>query len=100
MDDFGTGYSSLSHLNQLPLDEIKIDRAFVSALGKNEDDRAMVATILNMADILKLNIVAEGVETAAQLEFLLQHGCRIFQGYYYSPPLPKDAFEQYYRSLA
>lgn len=100
MDDFGTGYSYLSHLNQLPLDEIKIDRAFVSALGKNEDDRAMVATILNMADILKLNIVAEGVETAAQLEFLLQHGCRIFQGYYYSPPLPKDAFEQYYRSLS
>jgi len=98
MDDFGTGYSSLSYLNQLPLDEIKIDRAFVSALGQNEGDRAMVTTILNMAGILKLNIVAEGVETAAQLDFLLQHGCQIFQGYYYSRPLPKEAFEQYYRS--
>ncbi len=100
MDDFGTGYSSLSTLNQLPLDEIKIDRAFVSALGQNEGDRAMVATILNMAGILRLNIVAEGVETPAQLDFLLQHGCRIFQGYYYSRPLPQEQFESYYRSRA
>jgi sensor c-di-GMP phosphodiesterase-like protein len=60
----------------------------------------MVTTILNMAGILGLNIVAEGVETQAQLDFLLQQGCRIFQGYYYSKPLPKDAFEQYYQSRA
>lgn len=93
MDDFGTGYSSLSYLNRLPLAEIKIDRAFVGALDQNDGDRAMVVTILNMAKILKLNIVAEGVETAEQLEFLLSHGCHIFQGYYYSRPLPKEEFE-------
>jgi diguanylate cyclase (GGDEF)-like protein len=98
MDDFGTGYSSLSYLNQLPLDEIKIDRAFVSALGQDEGDRAMVITILNMAGILRLNIVAEGVETPGQRDFLLQHGCQIFQGYYYSRPLPQEQFEHYYRS--
>jgi len=98
MDDFGTGYSSLSTLSQLPLDEIKIDRSFVSALDANEGNRAMVTTILNMAGILKLNIVAEGVETPDQLDFLLQHGCQIFQGYYFSRPLPKEAFEAYCRS--
>lgn len=97
MDDFGTGYSSLSYLSQLPLDEIKIDRSFVSALSADEDNRAMVTTILNMAGILKLNIVAEGVETSDQLDFLLQQGCPIFQGYYFSRPLPKEAFEAFYR---
>ena len=100
MDDFGTGYSSLSYLNRLPLDEIKIDRAFVGALDQNEEDRAMVVTILNMANILKLNIVAEGVETAEQLDFLLRHDCHIFQGYYYSKPLPKEQFDAYYRNRA
>jgi diguanylate cyclase (GGDEF)-like protein len=95
MDDFGTGYSSLSYLNRLPLDEIKIDRSFVGALDQNEGDRAMVVTILNMANILKLNIVAEGVETAEQLDFLLHHDCHIFQGYFYSKPLPKEQFSVY-----
>jgi diguanylate cyclase (GGDEF)-like protein len=98
MDDFGTGYSSLSYLNRLPLDEIKIDRSFVGAIDKNDNDRAMVVTILNMANILKLSIVAEGVETAEQLEFLLQHECQIFQGYYYSRALPQEQFEAYYRN--
>ncbi len=98
MDDFGTGYSSLSNLNRLPLDEIKIDRAFIDALTHQDGDRAMVTTILKMASILKLSIVAEGVETEAQLEFLKQHDCPIFQGYYYSQPLPKDQFVAYYRS--
>ncbi len=98
MDDFGTGYSSLSYLNRLPLDEIKIDRSFVGAIDKNDNDRAMVVTILNMANILKLSIVAEGVETAEQLDFLLQHECQIFQGYYYSRALSKDQFEAYYRN--
>jgi diguanylate cyclase len=97
MDDFGTGYSSLSYLNQLPLDEIKIDRSFVGAIDHNERDRAMVVTILNMANILKLNIVAEGVETAEQLDFLLHNDCHIFQGYFYSRPLQKEQFEMLYR---
>ncbi|HBU30405.1 MAG TPA: diguanylate cyclase [Thiobacillus sp.] len=100
MDDFGTGYSSLSNLNRLPLDEIKIDRSFVGALDQDEGHRAMVVTILNMASILKLNIVAEGVETTEQLDFLLRHDCRIFQGYFYSRPLSKDAFAQFYREQA
>ncbi len=100
MDDFGTGYSSLSNLNRLPLDEIKIDRSFVGALDQNEGHRAMVVTILNMASILKLNIVAEGVETVEQLDFLLGHDCRIFQGYFHSRPLTQDAFAQFYRERA
>jgi EAL domain-containing protein (putative c-di-GMP-specific phosphodiesterase class I) len=97
MDDFGTGYSSLSNLNRLPLDEIKIDRAFVSALSDHDGDRAMVTTILKMASILRLRTVAEGVETEAQLEFLMHHDCPIFQGYFYSKPLPKDQFVAFYR---
>jgi diguanylate cyclase (GGDEF)-like protein len=100
MDDFGTGYSSLSYLNQLPLDEIKIDRSFVAALDHNEEDRAMVITILNMANILNLNIVAEGVETVEQLDFLLSNDCRIFQGYLYSKPLPKEHFYAYFHNRA
>ncbi|HUX90084.1 MAG TPA: EAL domain-containing protein [Gallionellaceae bacterium] len=98
MDDFGTGYSSLSYLNKLPLNEIKIDRSFVRVLDQNESDRAMVVTILNMANILKLNIVAEGVETAGQRDFLMNHDCQIFQGYLYSKPLPKEQFITYYRA--
>ncbi len=98
MDDFGTGYSSLSHLNRLPLDEIKIDRTFVGALGEDESSHAMVTTILNLAGLLGLKTVAEGVETASQHQFLAQHGCMIFQGYLHSKPLIKDAFEQFYRS--
>ena len=98
MDDFGTGYSSLSYLNRLPLDEIKIDRSFVGALDKNDGDRAMVVTILNMANILKLNIVAEGVETDEQLDFLFRNDCHIFQGYLYSNPLPKEQFAAYYHN--
>jgi sensor c-di-GMP phosphodiesterase-like protein len=98
MDDFGTGYSSLSNLNRLPLDELKIDRAFIKALTYQDGDRVMVTTILKMASILMLSIVAEGVETEGQLEFFKHHDCPIFQGYYYSQPLPKDQFVAYYRS--
>jgi EAL domain-containing protein (putative c-di-GMP-specific phosphodiesterase class I) len=97
MDDFGTGYSSLSNLNRLPLDEIKIDRAFISALSHHDGDRAMVTTILKMASILKLSTVAEGVETEAQIEFLMQHDCPVFQGYFYSKPLPSDQFVAFYK---
>lgn len=98
MDDFGTGYSSLSHLNKLPLDEIKIDRSFVSALGDNVSDREMIMTILNMAHILKLKIVAEGVETPEQHDFLFNNNCHIFQGYFYARPLTDIQFLDYYRS--
>lgn len=97
MDDFGTGYSSLSYLNRLPLDEIKIDRAFVSALGQREEGQTMVTTILQMATALKLKIVAEGVETSGQLDFLVAHGCQVFQGYHFSRPLTDEQFLAYYR---
>jgi diguanylate cyclase len=95
MDDFGTGYSSLSYLKQLPIDEIKIDRSFVRELGEYEGDQAMIVTILKMAKIFGLRVVAEGVETAPQLEFLKQFDCNYYQGYYFSKPLPKAELEKY-----
>ena len=97
MDDFGTGYSSLSYMNQLPLDEIKIDRSFVSAIENNADGKAMIVTILNMAKIFNLNIVAEGVETVDQLNFLLNNDTHIFQGYFYSKALTEEQFNVYYQ---
>jgi diguanylate cyclase (GGDEF)-like protein len=96
MDDFGTGYSSLSYLRQIPVDELKIDRSFVNELNKNESDRAMVSTILNMAEIFKLGTVAEGVESAEQFDFLVKHRCVFFQGYHLSRPLDKKRFETLY----
>ncbi|NTV50623.1 MAG: bifunctional diguanylate cyclase/phosphodiesterase [Geobacteraceae bacterium] len=95
MDDFGTGYSSLNYLNRLPIDEVKIDRSFVSVIDQNEQNQAMVVTILNMAKIFKLRVVAEGVETIEQLNFLLRHDCDMFQGYYFSRPLSKKQFVEY-----
>lgn len=93
MDDFGTGYSSLSSLREMPIDELKIDRSFVSHLGEYESDELMITTILTMAKIFDLKTVAEGVETAEQFNFLLENGCDIFQGYYLSTPLNKEIAE-------
>lgn len=98
MDDFGTGYSSLNYLNRLPIDEIKIDRTFVAALTTGDDDRVMVTTILNMADIFKLRVVAEGVETDEQYRFLLQHRCHLFQGFFFARPMPQEQFADFYRN--
>lgn len=97
MDDFGTGYSSLSYLKQLPIDEIKIDRAFVSKLDRDEEDQAMITTILKMAQIFGLSIVAEGVETEGQWNYLRERDCDYFQGYLFSRPLPAKEFEAFYR---
>jgi EAL domain-containing protein (putative c-di-GMP-specific phosphodiesterase class I) len=98
MDDFGTGYSSLSYLKQLPVDEIKIDRSFVNEVDRFEGDQAMVVTILRMAKTFGLKVVAEGVETEDQLEFLQAHSCDCYQGYYFSKPLPEKDFIQYYQA--
>lgn len=94
LDDFGTGYSSLSYLKQLPLDQIKIDQSFVRDLETDPSDAVMVRTIIDLAKNFKLNVIAEGVETLAQLSFLVDNGCPEFQGYYFSKPVPIEAFEQ------
>jgi EAL domain-containing protein (putative c-di-GMP-specific phosphodiesterase class I) len=88
IDDFGTGHSSLSYLKRLPIHELKIDRSFVMDLPDDTNDAALVDAILSVAHHLQLNVVAEGVETASQLEFLIEHGCSHFQGYHLGMPKP------------
>lgn len=95
MDDFGTGYSSLSSLRSLPIDTLKIDRDFVKDIPGDEDDAIIVTVIINMARLLKLSIVAEGVETMEQLNFLVREGCHILQGYLLSRPAPPEEIEKY-----
>ncbi len=94
MDDFGTGQSSLSYLTRLPLDQLKIDQSFVRNIGIQETDALIVQTIIGMAQSLGIGVIAEGVETAAQRDFLAQHGCHLWQGYLFSRPVPLENFEQ------
>lgn len=96
MDDFGTGYSSLSYIRQLPIDEIKIDRHFIHDLSLDASAEEMINTILHMAEIFNLSVIAEGVETEQQKEFLLSHNCKVFQGFLFSEPVSKSEFEKYY----
>ncbi|HFD33446.1 MAG TPA: EAL domain-containing protein [Gammaproteobacteria bacterium] len=96
MDDFGTGYSSLSYIRKLPIDELKIDRHFIKELSQYNNAEEMVNTILHIAEIFNLTVVAEGVETKEQQKFLIEHGCKIFQGFLYSKPVSKARFEQFY----
>jgi EAL domain-containing protein (putative c-di-GMP-specific phosphodiesterase class I) len=92
VDDFGTGYSSLSYLRRLPLDKLKIDRAFIRELATSRDDAEIVRAIVSLAHTLHLKVIAEGVETPDQLEFLRTLGCDQYQGYHYSAPVPSNAF--------
>ena len=92
IDDFGTGYSSLSHLHRFPLDEIKIDRLFIENLDSNHQDKIIVGSLISIAKGLGLNLVAEGVEKPEALKMLWDMGCRGFQGYLISKPLPADDF--------
>ncbi|AHF02891.1 diguanylate cyclase [Marichromatium purpuratum 984] len=92
IDDFGTGYSSLAYLRRFAIDELKIDRSFVRDIPAQRDDMEIAATIIAMARNLKLRVIAEGVETEAQLEFLRERGCEAYQGYLCAPPLTPEAF--------
>ena len=97
IDDFGTGYSSLAYLKRLPVSEIKIDRSFVSNVVADEDDAAIVLSTIQLAQSLRLEVVAEGVETAPTLAALTTFGCRRVQGYYFARPLPADELDAWLR---
>jgi diguanylate cyclase (GGDEF)-like protein len=90
IDDFGTGFSSLSYLKRFPLDVLKIDRAFINDIITDPDDAAITLATIEMAHTLKLEVIAEGVETQPQLDFLMQHGCELYQGYFFSHPVPAE----------
>lgn len=99
IDDFGMGYSSLSYLKNLPLDKLKLDRAFIHSLPDDPADAAIVSAVLAMARGLALDVVAEGVETRGQLDFLQRAGCRLVQGYLYSRPGPAEVIEAQWQAL-
>ena len=100
VDDFGTGYSSLGHLKELPIDKIKIDRSFIQDLPGNRDSAAITRAIVQMGASLGLKVVAEGVETAAQRDFLADQGCAGLQGLLIAAPLPQADFEAWARRHA
>jgi EAL domain-containing protein (putative c-di-GMP-specific phosphodiesterase class I) len=95
IDDFGTGYSSLHYLTHLPLHRIKIDQSFVRNMLKDPGSATVVQTIIILAHNLGLDVIAEGVETEAELAFLQEKGCNIYQGYYFSKPLSDEEFFKY-----
>jgi len=100
IDDFGTGYSSLSRLKQMPVTTLKIDRSFVSDLPHDGDAASIVRTIIQLAHNLGIDPLAEGIETLAQRRFLVEHDCRLGQGFHFSKPVPAEQIPGIYRRLA
>jgi EAL domain-containing protein (putative c-di-GMP-specific phosphodiesterase class I) len=98
IDDFGTGWSSLSYLKRFNVDTLKIDRSFVRDTPHDPEDNAITSAVIALARSLKLRVVAEGVETDAQRQFLLDNGCDEMQGYWLSRPLAPEAFEAWWRA--
>ena len=98
VDDFGTGYCSLSYLKRFPLDTLKVDRAFINDITVDAEDAAIVRAIIGLGHNLGLKLVAEGVETPAQLQFLRAHGCDLVQGFLLSQAVPADVFTQSIRA--
>ena len=94
VDDFGMGYSSLSYLSRLPIDCLKIDRAFVSQVHRHRQDAAIAQTVISLAHSLGVRVIAEGIETVEQLEFLRMHHCDQAQGYLFSPAVHPEAMAQ------
>lgn len=99
IDDFGTGYPSLSYLKRLPIDQLKIDKSYIQGIGQNNNDSAIVNMIISMAQHLGADLIAEGVETEEQLNYLKENGCHEYQGYYFSKPLKEDDFNEYVRRI-
>jgi EAL domain-containing protein (putative c-di-GMP-specific phosphodiesterase class I) len=93
LDDFGTGYSSLAYLSKLPVDSLKIDRAFIRGMTENADDTSIIATMISLAQSLRLHVVAEGVETEQQAQLLRLLRCDQAQGYLFSPPVAAERIE-------
>lgn len=93
MDDFGTGYSSLAYLTQLPLNQLKIDKSFVHHIGAKASDATIIQTIIGMAKNLDMEVIAEGVETQEQRDFLEMNGCMLYQGYLFGRPVPYEEFD-------
>lgn len=93
LDDFGTGYSSLSYLSRLPLDQIKIDQSFVRNVGSKKHDAIIIEALIGLGQRLGLCVVAEGIETSSQLDYLSQHGCTSYQGYLFGRAVPVEEFQ-------